>query len=82
MRTSRKSFPAQIMRHQKQNENVQYLNYLGSMMTNDATCNSEIKSRIAMAKQHIQQKEDYFHQQIGLQFKEVTSEIHLENSIV
>jgi hypothetical protein len=29
---------------------VEYLNYLGSMITNDARCTSEIKSRIAMEK--------------------------------
>jgi hypothetical protein len=37
---------------QKQLENVEYFNYLGSMMTTDARCTREIKSRIAMAKQH------------------------------
>jgi hypothetical protein len=35
---------------QKQLENVEYFNYLGSMITNDARCTLEIKSRIAMAK--------------------------------
>jgi hypothetical protein len=34
----------------KQLENVEYFNYLGSMITNDARCKCEIKSRIAMAK--------------------------------
>jgi hypothetical protein len=37
---------------QRQLENVEYLNYLGSMITNDARSTSEIKSKIAMAKQH------------------------------
>jgi hypothetical protein len=31
-------------------ENVQYFNYLGSMITNDARCTREIEYRIAMAK--------------------------------
>jgi hypothetical protein len=35
---------------QKQPENVEYFNCLGSMITNDARCTREIKSRIAMAK--------------------------------
>jgi hypothetical protein len=35
---------------QKQLENVEYFNYLGSMITNDARCTRAIKSRIAMAK--------------------------------
>jgi hypothetical protein len=42
--------PVQIMIDQKQLENVEYLNYLGSTTTNDAICSCEIKSRIAIAK--------------------------------
>ena len=40
----------QIMINQKQLENVEYVNYLHSMMTNDARYIHEIKSRIATAK--------------------------------
>jgi len=35
---------------QKQWENVEYFNYFGSLITNDARRTHEIKSRIAMAK--------------------------------
>jgi hypothetical protein len=35
---------------QKQQENVEYFNYLGSVITNEATCTLEIKFRIATAK--------------------------------
>jgi hypothetical protein len=35
---------------QKQLENMEYLKYLGSLITNDARCTREIKSRIGMAK--------------------------------
>ena len=35
--------PVQIMRDQKQLENVEYNNYLGSMITNNARCTCEIK---------------------------------------
>jgi hypothetical protein len=35
---------------EKQLENVEYFNYLGSMIANDARCTREIKYRIAMAK--------------------------------
>jgi hypothetical protein len=35
---------------QKQLENVQYFNYFGTMMRNDARCKGEIKFRIGMAK--------------------------------
>jgi hypothetical protein len=50
MRISRQSSPIKIMIDQKQLENVEYFNYLGSMITNDARCTREIKSRIAMTK--------------------------------
>jgi hypothetical protein len=58
---------------QKQPENKEYFNYLGSMVTNDARCTSAIKSRIAMAKAAFNKKT--FHQQTGLKFKEETSEM-------
>jgi hypothetical protein len=50
MRISRQLFPVKIMIDQNWPENVEYFNYLGSMITNDATCTREIKSRITMAK--------------------------------
>jgi hypothetical protein len=36
----------------KQAENVEYLKYVGRMITNDARCKREIKCSIAMAKEH------------------------------
>jgi hypothetical protein len=42
--------PVQIKLDQCQLENVEYCNYLGSIITNDARCTREIKSRIVMAK--------------------------------
>ena len=47
---SRQPSPVQIMTDQNQLENVEYLNYLASMITNDVRCIREIKSRIALAK--------------------------------
>jgi hypothetical protein len=38
------------MINKKQLKNVEYFNYLGSIITNDARCTREIKYRIAMAK--------------------------------
>jgi hypothetical protein len=40
----------------KQLKNVEYFNYLGSMMTNDERCTREIKSRIAIGKTIFKQK--------------------------
>jgi hypothetical protein len=76
---------------QKQLKNVEYFNYLGRKITNYARSKCEIKSSIVMAKATFKKKkreeeeeeEDTFHQQIGLNFKEDTSEVlHLEHSFV
>ena len=45
---------------QKQPENVKYFKYLGSMITNDARCTCEIKSKIAMAKDAFNKKKTLF----------------------
>ena len=76
MRISRQPSPVQILIDQKQLENVEYFNYLSSMITNDARCTHEIKYRIAVAKAAFNKT---FHQQTGLKFKEKTSKVlHLE----
>jgi hypothetical protein len=52
------------------------------MITNDARCTCEIKSRIAMAKAAFNQKKT-FYQDIVLKLKEKANEVlHLEHSIV
>jgi hypothetical protein len=52
MKISRQPSPMNFMIDQKQLENVEYFNYLGSMITNDARFAREIQSRNAMVKQH------------------------------
>jgi hypothetical protein len=54
---------------QKQLENVEYFNYLGSMTTNDARCTREIKSRIAMAKAAFNKKKDLFTSKLDLNLR-------------
>jgi hypothetical protein len=49
---SRKTSPLQIMIDEKQLENVEYFNYMGSKITNDARRTREIKSSTDMAKQY------------------------------
>jgi hypothetical protein len=56
MRISRQPAPMKIMIDQKQVENAEYFNCLGSMITNDARCTREIKSRIFMAKAAFKKK--------------------------
>jgi len=59
------------------------LNYFGSMVTNDARCIREIKSRIAMAKAAFNKKKTLFISKMHLKCKEETSKVlHLENSFV
>jgi hypothetical protein len=50
MRISRQTSPIQMMIDQKQPKNVEYFNYLGSMIANYARCTREIKYRIVIAK--------------------------------
>jgi hypothetical protein len=47
---------------------VEYFNYLGSVITNDANFTWEIKSKIAMGKNIFQQES--FHKEISLKFEE------------
>jgi hypothetical protein len=70
MKFSRQLSPIQIMIGQKQPEDVEYFNYLGSMITDDARCTLEIKCRIAMAQTDFNKKT--FHQQTGLTLTEET----------
>jgi hypothetical protein len=66
MRISRQPSPVQIVTDQKQLENVEYFNYLGSMITNHARCTREIKSRIAMAKAAFNKKKNLFTSKLDL----------------
>jgi hypothetical protein len=57
MRISRQSFPVQIMINKKQQGNVEYFNNLGSLITNNARCTRDSKSKIAMARAAFIKKE-------------------------
>jgi hypothetical protein len=54
---------------QKQLENMEYFNYLGSMITSDARCTREIKSRIAMAKAAFNKKKNLFTSKVELNLR-------------
>jgi len=53
----------------KQPENMEYYNYLGSMITNDARCTREIKFRIAMVKAAFNNKKTQFTSQVDLNLR-------------
>ena len=52
MRISRQTSSVQMMIDQKQPKNVEYFNYLGSVIANDARCTREIKSGLPLQKRH------------------------------
>jgi hypothetical protein len=68
MRISRQPAQMKIMIDQKQLENVEYFNYLGSMI-NYARCKREIKSRIAMAKAEFSKKKNLFTSKLDLNLR-------------
>jgi hypothetical protein len=70
MRSSMQPSPIKIMIDQKQLENVEYFSYLGSMITNDARCTCEIKSRIAMAKAAFNKKKNLFTSKLDLNLRQ------------
>jgi hypothetical protein len=70
---------------QKQLENVEYFNCLGSMITNYAGCTHEIKSRIAMAKTAFNKKNTLFTSKVILNLRKKLSSskvLHLEHSFI
>jgi len=50
-------------------ENVVYFKYMGSVMTNDARCAHQITSRDSRSESSIQEKEDSFHQETGINLR-------------
>ncbi len=68
-RISRQRSPVTIMIGEKQLENVECFNYLGSMLTNDGRCKREIKSRIIMAKVAFTKKKTLFASKLDLDLR-------------
>jgi hypothetical protein len=60
MRIPRQASSIQIMIDQKQPENVEYFNNWGSMITIDARCTREIKSRVTKVKAAVSKKTTLF----------------------
>jgi hypothetical protein len=69
MKISRQPSPMKIMIDQKQLENVEYFNYLASMITNDAKCTREIIPRISMAKAAFNKKTTLFKSTLDLNLR-------------
>jgi hypothetical protein len=56
MRISKPPSPVQIMIDQKHLRNVKYVNSFGCLITSDAICAHEIKSRISMTRATFKKK--------------------------
>ncbi|PNF31814.1 hypothetical protein B7P43_G09328 [Cryptotermes secundus] len=69
MKISRQPTPVTIKIDQKQLENVKCFKYLGSLLTDDGRCTSEIKSRIAMAKAAFSKKKNHFTSKLDLNLR-------------
>jgi hypothetical protein len=69
MRISKGPSPLQIMIDEKQQESVEYFNYLGSMIINGADVHMKFNPGLQWQKQHSTGK-TLFHQQIAIRFKE------------
>jgi hypothetical protein len=83
MRISWQPSPVQIMADQKQLDYMEYLNYLGSMITTHARCTYKIKSRIVMAKAAFNKKRNLFTSKLHLNFrKNLVRCLHLEYGFV
>ena len=54
---------------EKQLVNVEYSNYLCSLVTNDARCTLEMISRIALAHTSTMYKDGSFHQELQVNLK-------------
>jgi hypothetical protein len=69
--------PVQTMIDQKLPENVECYNYLVSMITNDARCRREIKSRIVMANAAFNKKKTLFAGKLDLNFGKKLVKCHI-----
>jgi hypothetical protein len=80
MRISRQPFSVKIMIDQKQLENVAFLKYLGSLLTNDGRCTCKIKSRIAMAKAALNKKRALFASKMAVELRKKLVKYYVWNT--
>jgi hypothetical protein len=69
MTISKQLAPLNIRIDKKQLENMEYLNYLGSIITNDARCTCEMKSKTAMVKAAFNKKKNLFTRKLDLNLR-------------
>ena len=69
MRISKRDKPLRIVVGNQELENVVQFKYLGSLVTNDAYCTNEIRSRIAMAKAAFRKKNTLLTSKLSLELR-------------
>jgi hypothetical protein len=69
MLISRQPFPVEIMIDQKQLENLECFNYLGSLITNNARCTHEVSSRTAISKTEFNNEKALFTRKLDLNLR-------------
>jgi hypothetical protein len=65
------------MLHQKQLKNVKYFNCLGSIITNDARCTREIKSRTSTEKKQHSKKRRLFTSKLDLNLRKKIAKCYI-----
>jgi len=65
------------MMDQKYPENVEYFNYFGSVITNDARCAREIKSMIVMEKAAFNKKKILFTSKFDLNIRKTLAKCYI-----
>ena len=69
MRNSRQLSPIQIIVGKKQQGNVEYFNYVGSMITCDTRCTLEIKSKTVMKKTAEDKEKNLFTRKLDINLR-------------
>jgi hypothetical protein len=64
----------------KEPENVEYFNYLVSMITNEAICTHEIKSRIGMAKEVFNKSKAIFTSKLDVNLRKKCVKCYIWNT--
>jgi hypothetical protein len=77
MKISRQPSLMNIMVDQKELENLEYINYLGRMITNYTRRTREIKSKTAMAKAALNKKKSLFTSKLDLNLRKKLVKCHI-----
>jgi hypothetical protein len=81
-RISRQPLPVKIIIDQKQLENVESIEYLGNTLTNDRSCTSEIKCRIAIVEPAFNKRKASFTNTLDLELRKKLVKCYILSIVV